>query len=170
MSDSNEWLIPSINLSASALSFDEFLQDRPTQDELCNHILISDWRLLAGFLEIANVDIEVVAEETGNIASLALQQTFQLWLKKFPNASRQKILEKLCSIGQNRIAKEYKSALKKLYSEFLNCNIYCNVVCMATILILIFYSMTFGKIMENYLSLNVVCNSSEFEKEIWVFR
>ena len=113
----------SINLSASTLSFDEFLQDRPTQDELCNHILISDWKKLAVFLNIRNIDIDVIEEETGNIASLALQQTFQLWLKDCPNASRQKIFEQLHVTENHNIADMYMSALKELYGEFLNWNI-----------------------------------------------
>ena len=121
--DSKDLLIPSINLSASTLSFDEFLQDKPTQDELCNNILIFYWRQLALLLDIAITDIHVIAEETGNITSLALQRTFQLWLKKCPNASRQKILEQLHLMAEKRIAEEYRCALKELYGEFLNCNI-----------------------------------------------
>lgn len=128
--DTKELFIPSINLSASTLSFAEFLQDRPTVDELCNHILFSEWRLLGLCLPtITDIDLNIITEETGNIASLALRQTFQLWLKKYPDASRQNVIEALQMklVGQNRIAVEYESALKNLYGEFLNYNVHCTV-------------------------------------------
>ena len=119
-----------MNFSASTLSFDEFLQDRPTHDELCNHIVFCDWRLLAICLPtITDIDVDVIFEETGGISSLALQQTFQLWLKKCPNASRQQVIQILKSrvIGQNAIAAKYESALKELYGEFLKFQyvVYC---------------------------------------------
>ena len=120
--DTKELLIPSINLSASTLSFDDFLQDRPTQDELYKHITLSDWQTLAIFLQITKVDVDIISEEMGNIASLALQRTFQLWLKKSPNASRRKVIETLDEIQQHKIAMDYRRALNELYGEFINCN------------------------------------------------
>ena len=144
-----------MNFSASTLSYDEFLQERPTHDELCNHILLCDWQLLGICLPpITQTDIDVISEETGNIASLALQQIFQLWLKKCPNASRQQVIQilKNNAISQNHIAAKYESALKELYSKFLKFQyvVYC-LYALAKMFILSFHSITFGKTIENCL-------------------
>ena len=96
------------------LSFEEILEEKPTLDELCEHIRIgSKWYQLGVLLKLNDVklnDIHRLVEDS----TYKTLKMFKLWLGTNPHATRKHVLDVLRKevIEENTIAHEYEKILK----------------------------------------------------------
>ena len=99
--------------SVSSNYFNQFLNGKPTLDELCEHIRVgTKWYTFGVLLKLdtSKLDgIRVMNEDSGFKAL----KMFELWLSSKPKAMRREIIETLQkpTIEENVIAEEYKRTL-----------------------------------------------------------
>ena len=92
-----------------------FLSDKPTLCELCEHINIgTKWYEFGVLLKLDTVKLNDIKEMDGDV-NMKTFKMFEFWLSASPNASRREIIETLRkqTIDENTIADEYKKALTK---------------------------------------------------------
>ena len=95
------------------------LQERPTLDELCEHIVIGiKWYQLGIQLKLDVTQLDVIDKETSDVTQKT-SKMFQLWLSTNPLATRRHVLEALRKrvIGENNVANEYEKVLTSSYSS-----------------------------------------------------
>ena len=97
------------------ISFEEILEEKPTLDELCEHIRIgSKWYQLGVLLKLNDVkldDIHRLAEDS----TYKTLKMFKLWLDTKPNATRRQVVDALRKevIEEITVAHEYEQTLRK---------------------------------------------------------
>ena len=110
--------------------FDAFLNERPTLDEMFQHVKISTrWYQFGVLLKLDSNKLEEIEQQYKDSGFKALKM-FELWLSTNPNAKRREIIETLRIeiIGQNAIAQEYLTVLteNEIYISSLY-NKYCHL-------------------------------------------
>ena len=97
------------------LSFEEILAEKPTLDELCEHIRIgSKWYQLG-------IQLKLNAKKLDDIHKLPDDSTckatkmFELWLNTKPDATRRQVVDALTKevIEEIAVAHEYEQTLRK---------------------------------------------------------
>ena len=106
-------------MAARNLSFEKKLEEKPTLDELCEHIHIgSKWYQLGVLLKLDDVkldDIHRLAEDS----TYKTLKMFKLWLNTNPDAARKHVLDALRKevIEENTIAHDYEKFLNNSAGE-----------------------------------------------------
>ena len=95
--------------------FQQFLNKRPTLDELMKYVRVSKkWHEFGLLLCLPNIELDAIKElkQDSNFKALKM---FDLWLKTNPNCTRRKVIEMLQkdAIGESAVAEEYVQALKE---------------------------------------------------------
>ena len=93
--------------------FDAFLNERPSLDELFQHVNISTkWYQFGVLLKLNPIKLDEIEHQYKDSDFKALKM-FEQWLSTNPNAKRREIIETLRIeiIGQNAIAQEYLTVL-----------------------------------------------------------
>ena len=103
-------------MSTRSLFFEEIIEEKPTLNELCEHVRIgSKWYKLGIILKLNIMSLEridMLSEDLTHKAS----KMFELWLDTNPHPTRRQIIDALRSndIGENSIVIEYEETLRKL--------------------------------------------------------
>ena len=106
-------------MAARNPSFEMLLQEKPTLDELCEHIVIgTKWYQLGIQLKLDVIQLNVIDEQNRDV-TYKTANMFQLWLSTNPLATRRHILESLRKkvVGENNVANEYEKILTSPYSS-----------------------------------------------------
>ena len=99
------------------LSFEEILEEKPTLDELCEHIRIgSKWYQLGIQLKLNAKKLEDI-HKLSDDSAYKTTKMFELWFDSNPHATRTEVVDALRKevIGEITVAHEYEETLKKLY-------------------------------------------------------
>ena len=99
--------------SVSSSYFNQFLNGKPTLDELCEHVRVATkWYTFGVLLKLDTTELDSIRimNEDSSFKSLKM---FELWLSSKPKAMRREIIETLQkpTIAENVIAEEYKKVL-----------------------------------------------------------
>ena len=100
-------------MAARVSAFEEILEEKPTLDELCEHIVIGiKWYQLGIQLKLDATQLDVIYEQNTDVTQKTAKM-FQLWLNTNPLATRRHVLEALRKkvIGENNVANEYEKML-----------------------------------------------------------
>ena len=100
-------------MAARVSTFEEILEEKPTLDELCEHIVIGiKWYQLGIQLKSDVTQLNVINEQNSDVTQKTAKM-FQLWLSTNPLATRRHVLEALRKrvIGENNLANEYEKML-----------------------------------------------------------
>ena len=92
------------------LSFEEILEEKPTLDELCEHIRIgSKWYQLGIQLKLNAKKLEDI-HKLPDDSTYKTTKMFELWLDTKPDATRRQVIDTLKKkiIEENTIAHEYE--------------------------------------------------------------
>lgn len=93
--------------------FQQFLNKRPTLDELMKYVRVSKKCHEFGvFLCLPAVELDAI-EELKQDSNLKALKMFDLWLNTNPNCTRREVIEMLQNIGESAVAEEYVQALKE---------------------------------------------------------
>ena len=106
-------------MAAGVSTFEEILEEKPTLDELCEHIVIgTKWYQLGIQLKLDVTQLDVINEQNSDVTQKT-SKMFQLWLSTNPLATRRHVLEALRKrmIGENNVANEYEKVLTSSYSS-----------------------------------------------------
>ena len=96
--------------------FDNFLNDKPTLSELCEHVILgTDWYVFGVLLDLDNTKLNAIKEMNEESPYFRATKMFELWLDTNPNPTRKEILETLpkAPVRKNAVAKEYKEVIEK---------------------------------------------------------
>ena len=91
-------------------SFEKLLEEKPTLDELCEHIRIGDkWYQFGILLKLDSKKLNDIHRRPYDSTYNTLKM-FQLWLNTNPHATRRQIIDALRKevIEENTIAHEYE--------------------------------------------------------------
>ena len=105
------------------MSLDQVLSERPSLDELCEHVRLGNkWYKFGVLLKLDTRELDVIEELNNDVDYKALKM-FQLWLNTTPDAIRKHVLNTLRKdvIGEMIVAEKYEKELKEHCCE-------CNVV------------------------------------------
>ena len=127
------------------LSFEEIIEEKPTLDELCEHIRIgSKWYQLGIQLKLDSKKLEDIHKPPDD-STYKTVKMFELWLDTKPDATRRQVVDAL-KMEEITVAHEYEQTLRKSsslptseYKNFLHVHQVINVillVCLCTILII----------------------------------
>ena len=112
------------------LSFEEILEEKPTLDELCEHIRIgSKWYQLGiQLLKLQKLeDIHKLPDDS----TYKTTKMFELWLDTKPNATRRQVVDALRKESMS-VAHEYEQILWKSctskYKNLLHVHLVINVI------------------------------------------
>ena len=96
--------------NSSSLTFDELLDQKPKLSEVCEHARTSKWYKLGIQLEVDEVELEEIRNDTGSDKRTLM---YQLWLCSQPNATRRQLLTALRTrdVGENTVAHNYEQML-----------------------------------------------------------
>ena len=100
-------------MAAINLSFEKLLEEKPTLDELCEHIRIgSKWYQLGIQLKLDPKKLEDI-HKLPDDSTYKTTKMFELWLDTKPNATRRQVVDVLKKkiIEENTIAHEYELVL-----------------------------------------------------------
>ena len=103
-------------MTAEELSFEKVLEERPTLNELCEHVRIgSKWYQLGIILKLDSISLESIKMPSEDF-SYKTSKMFKLWLDINPHPTRRQVIDALRSdfIGENVIAIKYEETLRKL--------------------------------------------------------
>ena len=95
--------------------FQQFLNKRPTLDELRKYVGVNEkWYKFGVLLYLPVIQLDDIAKLNVDADFKALKM-FYLWLNNNPNATRKEIIEKLQKedIGESDVAEKYLKALKE---------------------------------------------------------
>ena len=93
-----------------ATSFEKILEEKPTLDELCEHIRIgSKWYQLGILLKLNAKKLEDI-HKLPDDSTYKTTKMFELWLDTKPDATRRQVVDALRKevIEENTIAHEYE--------------------------------------------------------------
>ena len=108
-----------LSLAASISTFEEILEEKPTPDELCKHIMIgTKWYQFGIQLKLGVTQLDGIDRENSDVTQKTAKM-FQLWLSTNPLATRRHVLEALRKrvIGEDNVANEYEKILTSPYSS-----------------------------------------------------
>ena len=91
-------------------SFEKSLQEKPTLDELCEHIRIGDkWYQFGILLKLDSKKLNDIYRQPDN-STYKTFKMFELWLNTKPHATRRQIIDVLKKevIEENTIAHKYE--------------------------------------------------------------
>ena len=97
-------------MTARNLSFEKLLDEKPTLDELCEHIRIgSKWYQLGIQLKLDPKKLEDI-HKLPDDSTYKTTKMFELWLDTKPDATRRQVVDALKKkvIEENTIAHEYE--------------------------------------------------------------
>ena len=97
------------------LSFEEILEEKPTLDELCEHIRIgSKWYQLGIQLKLNAKKLEDI-HKLPDDSTYKTTKMFELWLDTKPDATRRQVIDALRKevIEEITVAHEYEQMLRK---------------------------------------------------------
>ena len=97
------------------LSFEEILEEKPSLDELCEHIRIgSKWYQLGIQLKLDPKKLEDIRRQPDD-STYKTSRMFQLWLDTNPNATRRQVVDALRKeiIEEITVAHKYEKSLGK---------------------------------------------------------
>ena len=97
------------------LSFEEILEEKPTLDELCEHIRIgSKWYQLGIQLKLNAKKLEDIHKLLDD-STYKTTKMFELWLDTKPDATRRQVVDALRKevIEEITVAQEYEQSLRK---------------------------------------------------------
>ena len=100
-------------MAAKNLSFDEILEEKPSLDELCEHVRIGvKWRQLGIQLKLDATQLAVIDTEQ-HIVNDKTSEMFHLLLATNPQTTRRQVLEALRkrSVSENALANDYEKWL-----------------------------------------------------------
>ena len=92
------------------LSFEKFLEEKPTLDELCEHIHIGGkWYQFGILLKLDSKKLDDIRRQPDDSTYKTLKM-FELWLNTNPNATRRQVIDTLKKevIEENTIAHKYE--------------------------------------------------------------
>ena len=102
-------------MAAGNLSFEEILVEKPTLDELCEHICIgSKWYQLGIQLKLNIKKLEDI-HKLPDDSTYKTTKMFELWLDTKPDATRRQVIDALRKevIEEITVAHEYEETLRK---------------------------------------------------------
>ena len=102
-------------MASRNLSFEKILAEKPTLDELCEHIRIgSKWYQLGTLLKLDPKKLDDIRHTQPEDSSFKTLRMFEIWLVTNPHASRRQVIDALRKevIEENTIAHEYEQTLK----------------------------------------------------------
>ena len=97
------------------LSFEELLEEKPTLDELCEHILVGGkWYQLGVLLKLNPKKLDDIHRLPDDF-TYKTTKMFELWLDTTPNATRKQVLDALRKnvIEEITVARAYEQTLRK---------------------------------------------------------
>ena len=97
-------------MAARKLSFEKLLEEKPSLDELCEHIRIgSKWYQLGIQLKLNAKKLEDI-HKLPDDSTYKTTKMFELWLDTKPDATRRQVVDALKKkvIEENTIAHEYE--------------------------------------------------------------
>ena len=100
-------------MAARNLSFDEILEEKPSLDELCEHVRIGvKWRQLGIQLKLDATQLTVIDAEQHNVSDKT-SEMFHLLLTTKPQTTRRQVLKVLRkrSVSENALANDYEEWL-----------------------------------------------------------
>ena len=100
-------------------STDQLLDQKPPLSEVCEYARTSHWYQLGIQLEVDEVELKEIRNETG---SDKRNRMYQLWLDTQPNATRRQLLTALRTkdVGEEVVALKYEQMLlDKVSSHYL---------------------------------------------------
>ena len=119
------------------LYFEEILEEKPTLDELCEHIRIgSKWYQLGIQLKLNAKKLEDIHKLPDDSTRKATKM-FELWLNTKPDATRRQVVDALTKevIEEITVAHDYEQTLRKScslpasqYKNFLHVHHVINVI------------------------------------------
>ena len=94
-------------------SYDSFLNEVPTLEELTSHINVgTDWKKFGAILGIDVEKLNTMPDDKSTV----IEKMFQLWLSSGPNATRKRLLESLKRDSTvQHVAHNYDNSLKEIY-------------------------------------------------------
>ena len=101
--------------------FQQFLNERPTLQELCEHVRIgSKWYTFGVLLNLDIIELEAIRGIVEDRDFKALKM-FELWLSSNPNVTRREVIETLQkeAIGASAVAEDYIKAFKIIKESIL---------------------------------------------------
>ena len=105
-------------MAVTNVPFDKILEEKPTLDELCEHIRIgSKWYQLGILLKLDSKKLDDIRRQPDDSTYKTLK-TFELWLDTNPHVTRKQVLNALRKevIEENTIAHKYEQELRNIYS------------------------------------------------------
>ena len=116
------------------LSFEEILEEKPTLDELCEHIRIgSKWYQLGIQLKLNAKKLEDI-HKLPDDSTYKTTKMFELWLDTKPDATRRQVVDALRKV-EITVAHEYEQTLWKSnslstseYKNLLHVHLVINVI------------------------------------------
>ena len=112
------------------LSFEDKLEEKPTIDELCEHIRIGGkWYQLGIQLKLDPKKLRDDIQKLPEDSTYKTSRMFELWLDTKPDANRRLVLDALRKevIEENTVAYEYEQMLRKSCSMSGESSIYCKI-------------------------------------------
>ena len=119
------------------LSFEEILEEKPTLDELCEHIRIgSKWYQLGIQLKLNAKKLEDI-HKLPDDSTYKTTKMFELWLDTKPDATRRQVVDALRKevVEEITVAYEYEQTLRKSsslpaseYKNLLHVHLVINVI------------------------------------------
>ena len=97
------------------LSFEELLEEKPTLDELCEHILVGGkWYQLGVLLKLNPKKLDDI-HKVPDDSTYKTTKMFELWLDATPNATRKQVIDTLRKsvIEEITVANVYEQTLRK---------------------------------------------------------
>ena len=100
-------------------SFDRFLDETPSLDELTRHVCIGNkWYTLGTLLDLDRTKLKSLYDKTADDTVKTIQM-FELWVAKDSNTSRRQLLHNLKegAVGENGIAHKYEEFLRSRHDS-----------------------------------------------------
>ena len=102
-------------MATADTSYEEKLREKPTLDELCEHVNIgTKWYTFGVLLKLDKTKLDAI-EELNRDVNVKTLKMFYLWLNTNPNAMRIEIVNTLKKevIGEMTVAKKYEEILRE---------------------------------------------------------
>ena len=102
-------------MSTRNLSFEEIIDEKPTLDELCKHVPISNkWMEFGNLLKLDTRNLLVIQKSQGD-STYKTAKMFELWLETNPLATRRQVIETLKNenMAEITLAREYEERILK---------------------------------------------------------
>ena len=96
--------------------FEKILDEKPSLDELCEHIRLgTKWYELGVLLKLDVLELEAIEQDQSRRPERKTLQMFQLWLNTNVNATRRQVIDALKKnvIGEVALAESYIKAIRE---------------------------------------------------------